>query len=503
MIENKVILFDNQRSVNSIIIKVLWILAFLQFPIAYILATVKILVIEPNLCLFNFLMLIPIATIFSFLIKKNIAFEKTKYLLLTVFTCYVGFATYSYSTDITIQVLWFLPTILSTLYFHRKLTLYTAILSLSGILITDFTNPVFRKAEFFMGDVGCMFLGLLSSVILSYYISVRAQNLFISFEKADSDLKKSNAILAESIEKSKLTADQLNYAAESLSSMSEQVSQSINNVSENATLISMSADAVVSRVSEAEDLVKNLTEKAKYVSGKINEITEHFSQTQIKINQTINSISTSIDEINEIPDTISKTATITEYLKQQTEKISNIINLTKEASNQMNLLALNAQIEAARAGEAGRGFAVVADNISQFSGDSIKWNKDIDNTVNLIVTNITSISDNIESINFLAKTELNKTTIVKQDLASIQSLYNDNMNLIEKFNAIIQEQLAISQTIPRITESIFQLIKEIATATEQTAASSEETSAAMEELVANAENLNEVASSLTDLLQKN
>src|SRR5690625_4161999 len=103
-----------------------------------------------------------------------------------------------------------------------------------------------------------------------------------------------------------------------------------------------------------------------------------------------------VQQIQKIELIMTETVSQVQDLKNQSEKISQLIQVIKDIADQTNLLSLNATIEAARADKNGRGFAVVANEVKKLSEE--------------VTSSVTEITDIVNKIK-------RKTNIVEKSLS--------------------------------------------------------------------------------------
>lgn len=181
----------------------------------------------------------------------------------------------------------------------------------------------------------------------------------------------------------------------------------------------------------------------------------------------------SIANIREIADVAKDSTSTINLLKEDSQKISDIIKVIKDIADQTNLLALNAAIEAARAGEQGRGFAVVADEVRKLAQKTTDAISEISAKISAIQNSVSSVVESMDKV-------FNKVSVGVElsgesgiALRAISEKINDLKRLASDITTANSEASAVTENVNihmgKVIDSA-QLIGQIATDMGNTAA---------------------------------
>ncbi|NOU49153.1 HAMP domain-containing protein [Pseudoalteromonas sp. JBTF-M23] len=212
-----------------------------------------------------------------------------------------------------------------------------------------------------------------------------------------------------------------------------------------------SAERATQQQSSDAEVVRNSMEEMKQSVGDISQSAASAFQAaelaENAVDESLKQINVSVAQSKDLSEEINKAAVTINKLADDTQNVTQILNVITSIAEQTNLLALNAAIEAARAGEQGRGFAVVADEVRELASRTAKSTNEIRELINILTV---AASDSVNAMNTARDMATNNAEAAQATGNSIQ-LISEQILAINGMNSQIatatEEQTSVAAMV--------------------------------------------------------
>ncbi|EGR7974158.1 methyl-accepting chemotaxis protein [Vibrio vulnificus] len=266
----------------------------------------------------------------------------------------------------------------------------------------------------------------------------------------------------------------------SLQGMMLQVSEASQNISSNIVQLNQTAveneKVLITHSAETDQVVTAITEmseSARSVAENVtqsNRITEGASkeakQSLEIVDNAVTTVSALVNDVEEMSNRIVS-------MNQDANKISEVLNVIGEISEQTNLLALNAAIEAARAGEQGRGFAVVADEVRALAARTQNSTTEISEMLSKLLDGTSSVVASMERTKQQCQSTASKTSEVSNSLNLMSGSVRDIDDVSTQIAAATEEQSTVAAELSRNMLAIRDIVTNLVASGRQTVAATE------------------------------
>ncbi|OOE91574.1 MULTISPECIES: methyl-accepting chemotaxis protein [unclassified Salinivibrio] len=266
--------------------------------------------------------------------------------------------------------------------------------------------------------------------------------------------------------------------AESSQAISANISQLSQTTSENEAVLdahSAETEQVVTAITQMSESARSIAENVSQSNNITAAASKEANQSLKVVDNAVVTVSALVDEVEEMSGRITS-------MNTDANRISDVLTVIGDISEQTNLLALNAAIEAARAGEQGRGFAVVADEVRALAARTQSSTTEISDMLTALLDGTSSVVEAMEKTKEQCQTTADKTSEVSNSLTIMSASVTEIDDVSTQIATATEQQSSVAEELSKNMLSIRDMVSKLVDSGNQTSAATKSLTHSNEEL---------------------